>query len=526
MRSFIMRLVILPMWLLFLIPGTVSSFEVDGIWYTPHLDNENEVLVGSMNKMFWGDVLIPATVSYEGKSYTVTGIAEWAFDGCVGLTSVELPPTLEVIGRHAFAGCIRLSSLEFPSSLKCIDEYAFSNCSSLTSLALPSTLDSIGDYVFSGCSGLTSLQLPHGSTKMGDEVFLHCTGLTSLEIPSSWDVITAGAFSGCTGLASLKLPSTLVEIKENSFSGCTGLVSLELPPSLKSIRANAFGNCRGLTSVKMPDSLISIGAYAFTGCISLISMKLPPVLREIGEGAFYGCSALQSIVIPASIEKMGLWVFRYDSALKEMVVLSKDEEVISNLQWGLNPCTIYGVPEMDISNMEKVNLLNVKEVELVRNRLSFALADVVDIMQIRSLEMEGQYMEANKSSFYTFKNVLHKEEYELTVYADIYGEIYPFSLKITSQESTDVPGKKLEVNGLQVDLCKKSIGNDIWLRIMGNGEDVKWSLVGIGGEIIETGTVSADSNWHMLNNIFPSGGFYLLSICNGQETRSFKLCSY
>ena len=50
---------------------------------------------------------IPETI--EG--YTVKAIGEGAFEGNKKLTSIDLPETIEVIGKRAFANCTKLSSM-------------------------------------------------------------------------------------------------------------------------------------------------------------------------------------------------------------------------------------------------------------------------------------------------------------------------------------------------------------------------------------------------------------------------------
>ena len=63
-----------------------------------------------------------------------------------------------------------------------IGEYAFKGCSGLTSLNLPAGITSIGDQAFDGCSGLTSLTLPAGITSIGSAAFWGCSGLTSIYV--------------------------------------------------------------------------------------------------------------------------------------------------------------------------------------------------------------------------------------------------------------------------------------------------------------------------------------------------------
>ena len=55
-----------------------------------------------------------------------------------------------------------------------IGDRAFEGCSGLTSLNLPAGITSIGDWTFQGCSGLTSLTLPASITSIGGHAFWMC----------------------------------------------------------------------------------------------------------------------------------------------------------------------------------------------------------------------------------------------------------------------------------------------------------------------------------------------------------------
>ena len=234
-----------------------------------------------------------AYVRFSDNYYTSNDkLGDWAFYGCSGLTSLNIPSGVTSIGDKAFKGCSRLTSLTIPSSVTSIGDWAFGYCSELTSLTIPSGVTSIGQSAFLGCSGLTSLTIPSGVTSIGNYTFYGCSGLTSLTLPSSVTSIGNDAFTGCSGLTSLTLPSGVTSIGNYAFFGCSGLTSLTLPSSVTSIGDYAFQDCSGLTSLTLPSGVTSIGNDAFTGCSGLTSIYVyPENLPELGIDIFNRCDA-------------------------------------------------------------------------------------------------------------------------------------------------------------------------------------------------------------------------------------------
>ena len=77
---------------------------------------------------YQGNVVIPASVSYSGKTYPVTSIGDHAFYGCSSLTSVTIGNSVTSIGEFAFDGCSGLTSVTIPNSVKSIVVGAFHGC--------------------------------------------------------------------------------------------------------------------------------------------------------------------------------------------------------------------------------------------------------------------------------------------------------------------------------------------------------------------------------------------------------------
>ena len=170
-----------------------------------------------------GSVEIPPQIELEGKTYDVTSIGEYAFDGCSSITSITIPNSVTSIGDKAFKNCILLTSVTIPNSVTSIGESAFSNCSSLTNITIPNSVTSIGGYAFYNCTGLTSITIPNSVTSIENDAFWSCTGLTRITIPNSVTSIGGYAFYRCTNLIEVTIPARFKEKIDYIFPVCPNL---------------------------------------------------------------------------------------------------------------------------------------------------------------------------------------------------------------------------------------------------------------------------------------------------------------
>ncbi|MBE6758532.1 MAG: hypothetical protein E7554_00390 [Ruminococcaceae bacterium] len=136
------------------------------------------------------EVLVPA----EYKGLPVFKIADFAFSGEMGITSVVIPDSVTTIGTGAFNECISLTSVEIPDSVKSIGVEAFENCRNLTAVEIPGSVTHIGVSAFQHCTSLSSVEFTEGLTHIGSTAFDDCPYLTSFEIPGSVVFIGRDAF--------------------------------------------------------------------------------------------------------------------------------------------------------------------------------------------------------------------------------------------------------------------------------------------------------------------------------------------
>ena len=226
---------------------------------------------------YTGSVTIPDKVNYNGKTYSVTSIGDYAFALCSGLTSVTIPNSVTAIGNWAFRDCSGLTSVTIPNSVTSIGSGAFQGCSGLTSITIPNSVTAIGSFMFGWCSGLTSITIPNSVTSIGYYAFFECSGLTSVTIPNSVTSIGQSAFHRCSGLTSITIPNSVTSIGESAFSNCSGLTSVTIGNSVTAIGSGAFSGCSGLTELV---SLAPIPPVCNAGVFgnvdkSLCTLKVP-----------------------------------------------------------------------------------------------------------------------------------------------------------------------------------------------------------------------------------------------------------
>ena len=162
-----------------------DTFEVNGVYYD--ITSESTVCVGN-NSYYKGnpDLVIPATVTYNNKEYTVTGFyPEGSFTSNNILRSVTIPSTIEIIGNSAFANCTNLKSVKLPNTITQIGNAAFVNCSALTSFTIPASVTEIVRDALSGCTGLEYV-ICEGETPpaIGIDAFYDCNAYILVPGPS------------------------------------------------------------------------------------------------------------------------------------------------------------------------------------------------------------------------------------------------------------------------------------------------------------------------------------------------------
>ena len=240
-------------------------------------------------------------------SPALTGIGSWAFSQCqkLEILDIENCEKLEFIGDYAFSGCVMLTSFTIPEGTREIGKLAFYGCSRLTDITIPATVEKVdfaafnytpwyqersedylivGDGVLIKCaahplyldlsgkgikyigSAFWNAELSGYASEYG---YKYASELESVVIPEGVTTIGVSAFEGCYKLQTVTLPSTLERIEESAFYVYTDAyssqteISLENCIKLKYIGNYAFYGCQGMKEIRLPDCVDYVGAYAF-----------------------------------------------------------------------------------------------------------------------------------------------------------------------------------------------------------------------------------------------------------------------
>lgn len=239
-----------------------GEFDYDGLRYRATGDSEATVVGPTEIRQ---KRVIPETVSYNGKTYTVTSISAEAFDHInpqfaspsqykfyVGdMISVEVPKTVVSIGKRAFFWCNSMETVTFAqgSKLKTLGADCFGGCQKLKEIEFPAEMEDLGTWTFNSCASLKKITfLGNKITSIGAGVFTDLP-IEDFEIPSSVTELGNYAIAGCKNMKHFVIPGGVTKIGAYTFGTCSALESIKIPSSVTKIGKNAFENCSALTTV-------------------------------------------------------------------------------------------------------------------------------------------------------------------------------------------------------------------------------------------------------------------------------------
>lgn len=301
------------------------------------------------------------------------------FANCGSLKQINLPSTVNTIGKYAFYYCTGLEKVDLPEGVTSLETSCFAYCDKLNYICIPASVESAGGAIsgaafercgletveftgkreeipssmFYDCNSLKTVILPSTLKSIGNTAFYSCDELSSITFPDGLERIGDGAFSDCYKLNEVTIPASVTYLGSEGASGLgsafgsSGLTTVHLEDGRTEIPGYAFANCRNLTNINIPSTVTGIGNYSFWHCESLENIELPSGLTSIGMGAFACTFSLSSIVLPKSVIKYG-WVVGTGpfegSGLKEVTLENGTASIAEGLFMNCNNLTTINIP--------------------------------------------------------------------------------------------------------------------------------------------------------------------------------------
>ena len=296
-------------------------------------------------------VVIPSTINFGGKDYTVSEINCCMIDEPQNIETVEFADGFksETLTIDGFWDCINLTNFTISGSVEKLNigEAAFRYCKSLEAFKISGSVKelTIGENAFSECKKLTNFTIPEGVEKLniGDTAFGWCTKLTNFTIPDKVKELTIDkyAFRDCKSLEAFKIPDSVKEltIGENAFENCNKLTNFTISDSVEKLNIGgvAFYGCESLKDFTIPGSVkeLTIGENAFMLCAKLTNFTIPDKVKEltIDKYAFSGCTKLTNFTIPDSVKELtiGENAFSGCSRCKVFIPFKQSSDVDDNI---------------------------------------------------------------------------------------------------------------------------------------------------------------------------------------------------
>lgn len=204
---------------------------IEGFSYVLRPKRHEAVLVRSkypspatyfQNTYYNGDIVVPATVKYEGIEYKVIGISHIETYKC---QSITLPSTIAFIDDVWISASVDLA----PSIVRIADIASWCKVKLCAAECGYKSIENRERKLYLGDSAepITELVIHEGITEIAPAVFNSCKSLHKVVLPQGLKKIGSWAFEGCSALESITIPEDVTEIGDGAFAGCTSLKNIE-----------------------------------------------------------------------------------------------------------------------------------------------------------------------------------------------------------------------------------------------------------------------------------------------------------
>ena len=302
--------------------------EIDGVFYILNDNNTATVTYKNDNKASYkGNVVVPETVTYLGKTYEVTHIGKTAFEDSQELLSVKLPNNVTSIGDGAFSNTsVKYIIVPENSRLEALEGWALNGCSQLYKFDLPKNLKTIKKCAFQSVN-IQTVILPNQCTDIGNMAFNAAHSKIVFVSYNTTPNIADDVFDRCENLHALYVPIG----KKMEYSNATGW------KKISNIVEYSNAVVDGVTYAYCPNENYAT-AYLANYSILPTELTLPEYINYNGnnipvtriEGSVFSDNInLRKVTIPSNVTFIEYKAFENCYALEEIYVRSEDPIVFT-----------------------------------------------------------------------------------------------------------------------------------------------------------------------------------------------------
>ncbi|GEM_PF-1140152 len=210
-----------------------------------------------------------------------------------------------------------------------IGNYAFLGCTGLTTVTIPASVKSIGDSAFNYCTGLTTITIGSGVTYIGFDAFFDCTKVEIVycnadPIKLTWEDYYCDDFK--------KDGSTIIHVADADpwiakFTDVVNGTFIDTPyvpltwnydaatktltfsgtviPSYEDLEERPWKDyAEVVEKIVISDDVTRIGNRAFEGCSDLTTVTIGSGVTYIGSDAFFVCTKVEVVYCNADPEEL------------------------------------------------------------------------------------------------------------------------------------------------------------------------------------------------------------------------------
>lgn len=278
------------------------------------------------------ELIIPQAAAYINAGWE-EHVNSHSFENRTTLTRLVLPEGMLKIKDSAFMGCLNLTDVTFPDSLQVLENHAFEQCGknadSLHYYVLPDSMTSISTNVDAGWGAFTDINMGRVSCNPNTTTALQLSGIDTYNHNGSYLFAlkgheTDGLLYQYRQYTVNGEPVNRLELR--CYEGSGAAVYIPADTGLYRIENNVFKDHQELLQVTMPDGLVEIGDSAFSGCTLLhggaeeFVIQVPSTVKRIQNNAFYevgsGYTANRFyLVLPGALEEFYISAITYCNAV-------------------------------------------------------------------------------------------------------------------------------------------------------------------------------------------------------------------